>query len=214
MTQWQKDELNMSFPRSPAAFSNFLAFSLLQLCEMPTTLARFMEGKAKCRISDYLDIFQQNALHMIALIPFSHVIVFRRHNQADEAVMNTEHGCSHISKFHYLLTSLTKHYSRSFLSIMCSENLGPGESDTALLNRYFNPKNFRSRMEEARVILREHCLSSHDQDFVQHTRKSLLLFERISRLAASAPPADPATTHITGSEGQAITGELYHTRIR
>ena len=212
LNQEQKDELKISFPRSLSAFSNFLAFSLLQLCEMPTNQARFAEEMAKCRISNYSDIFHKNALYMIALIPCSHVIVFRRNNKADRAVMNKEHGCSHISKFHYLLTGLTKHYSRILLLVMCSESRQEGPVEE-LLNRYFHPMNFRSRMEETRIILREHCLSSHDQDFVQHTKKGLLLLEHIGQLAESAPPAEPATRHIAGIEGQDITGELYHTHI-
>ena len=194
-----------AFPRTHTAFSNLLAYSLLKLCEM--NQERFLSESINEPNPVYKDMIQNNPLVVFAIVPYNHVLVYRRNNRPNLALSDAVNGSPIMSTFHCLLTSAVKQYVHIFLSVQCSQR--QDSSDEYFLNSHMNPKTFRNWMEDARTILRDHVLSASSEQRVRQIRRCLDEFEKISQAAATCTIASVPAEAPVGDWDEDASGDSF-----
>ena len=199
----EKEELYESFPRTPAEFSQFPAGALWLISAV--NHESFVNSEnIKQKNPMYIGFFEQIPLVAVAMIPSDHELVFSNDNHPNKRVADTKFGCSHTSKHYYLLNSTTKHFLRLVLSVQCKNG-----TEERILDCHLHTQNFRTRLEEARRILREQAMSSGDLQLVAQTRRLLELCEKIHKSAVAARVASgSAPTNGGPGEGHATSGDL------
>ena len=150
----------------------------------------------------YIRTLEQIPLVAFAMIPNDHELVFRKENNPNKALQDTKFGCSHTSRLFYLLKGTAKQFLRLVLSVQCRS-----DREERILDSHLHPQNFRTRLEEAGRILREHVLSSGDKQLVAHMNLLLELCETI-RKSAAAVQIESGSSHPNGEQGHAKSGEL------
>ena len=113
----EKEALYGTFPRTPAAFSNLLAFWLLQLSEM--NQANFVGENTNEPNSLYKEMIQDIPLVVLSTTPCTHVLVYRGRNTWDRRLQDTNFGCSFVLKYHYFLAGAVKRFVVVHLSALC-----------------------------------------------------------------------------------------------
>ncbi len=190
----EKEALYGTFPRTPVAFSNLLAFWLLQLSEM--NQANFVGENTNEPNSLYKEMIQDIPLVVLSTTPCTHVLVYRGRNTWDRRLQDTNFGCSFVSKYHYFLTGAVKRFVLVHLSALCRTS----DTDKAFLDYQMHPSTFRDRMETAREILFNHLLSQGGPQIpVEQLEQFRHHLQQISESASAASAASPvARAHSPG----------------
>jgi hypothetical protein len=119
---------------------------------------------------------------VFALLPFNHVLVYKKKNNPGMAVNNPVYGSQLVSKFYYMLNSAVKLYVHSFLSVQCQNS----SEQMHFLNIQMHSQNFRNRMEEGRIITCKYLLTEGCEIHVEHIKEYIQFFGRISAMAEAA----------------------------
>jgi hypothetical protein len=191
----EKEKLYATFPKTPAAFSNVLAYWLLQLGEM--NQANFAGENIDEPNSFYKKIIQNNRLVVFSTISYNHAFVYRGGNRWNKRLHDTRNGCNLVSKCYYFLTSAVKRFVLIHLSALCCT----GNTDQGFLDSHMNPRNFRNRMEAAREILLDYLLSEGDPQLVTELRRFQHHLDQISESAAAASAASSVAAPQADSPG-------------
>jgi hypothetical protein len=187
----EKEALYSAFPRTPAAFSNVLAYWLLHLSEM--NQANFEGENTKEPNGIYKLMIQNNPLVAFSTVSYNHVFVYRRYNNWRKALQDKVNGCNLVSKYHYFLTSAVKQMALIHLSALCRTI----DTDQGFLDNQMHSSNFRNSMETARRILLDYLLSADDPRSVTKLRLCHHQLQQISDLAAAASinPSNAVQVH-------------------
>ena len=190
------------FPQNIAEFSNLLAYGLLHISRAVQKEFAAESIKVKEINPLYREMIAKIPLSIYATIPFNHVLVYRAKNRHNNALQDTVYGCRIVSKYHYLLTAFARQYVYILLPVLRQSS--PDRSDAFsnprvcvldrldFMNSQMHNQNFRDRMEDARVIFRDHLKTTGDTQFLSQLDESQNLFDRISASAAASASAAPA----------------------
>ena len=200
----EREKLNATFPKTPAAFSNVLAYWLLQLSEM--NQANFVGEKIDEPNSFYKKMIQNNQLGVFSTISYNHVFIYRVDNRWDKRLQDTRNGCNLVSKYHYFLTSAVKRFVLIHLSALCCTC----EKGQGFLDCQMNPSNFRNRMETAREILLDYLLSESAPQLVTELTRFQHHLDQISESAASASAASSIAAPRAHSPGSSLCPPHLH----
>ena len=195
----EREKLNETFPKTPAAFSSVLAYWLLKLSEM--NQANFVGEKIDEPNSFYKKMIQNNQLVVFSTISYNHVFIYRLDNSWDRRLQDTRNGCNLVSKYHYFLTSAVKRFVLIHLSALCRTcDIGQ-----AFLDCQMHPRNFRNRMETAREILLDYLLSEGAPQLVlTELRQFRQHLDQISEFAAAASAASSVAALRAHSPGSSL----------